>query len=260
MLSSDCGYLGRALTAKRNFRQINSFLIWDVQVVFMTSSVGLWLWQTMMSMIGSQDKPSLVFAFGHKWQKWDVSVMSSYQSSSLGISCPLLVFLPCPRPPFTFIIVPLAGRWGREGRGFEGRFVIDLCSVHWSCLTCGAVGFPFYTHLLLLPRVHTSRPYLWLAETPGLSVFTSVKRREKHVLHGEMCPAGGPHPAALGLGLHHLQHTALLSRWETIERQWWGLPAGLAHGGAHRRGPLCKYKPIIHEQIQKSEGLLFMLV
>lgn len=190
----------------------------------------------------------------HKWQKWDVSMISRYQSASLCITSPLLVFIPW---PFHFYYCPTGG-------GRDTGLKADLWSTF--ALTTGGVWhvhgeFPSpYAPPSFPPRPHVTRVSLTCRDAPGESVFTFQKRREKHVLHGEMCPPGGPHLAALGLRLHDLQHTALLSWWETNERQWWHFPAGLAHGGANRRGSLCKYKPIIRVQIQKSEVLLSKLV
>lgn len=61
---------------------------------------------------------------------------------------------------FHFYHRPTSGKKHR----FESRFVIDLCSGHRSCLICACRhrwASPS-THLLLLPRVHASLPYLWL--------------------------------------------------------------------------------------------------
>lgn len=65
-----------------------------------------------------------------------------------------------------------------------------------------------------------------------------------------MLPPGGPHSAAHRLHLHDRQHTALLPGWATTGIQK-HLHGGLAHGGPHRRGPLCEYKPTICVQTQK---------
>lgn len=60
------------------------------------------------------------------------------------------------------------------------------------------------------------------------------------MLYGEMRPPGGSDPAALGLRLYDRQPAAVLPQWRESGKQP-DLPAGLAHGGAHRRRPVCEY-------------------
>lgn len=206
---------------------------------------------TTISWLAAAEQTALVFVFGHKWQKVDVSTMSRYQRASAAPSSSWSRL----RPPFTFMMVPLVGRAGADRHGFQGRFVIDLCSDHRSCLTCAR--WQRWASLSIRTSFFepgSTRHCRICDLRRGESVLAWQERRGKHVLHGEVCPPGGPHLAAFGLHLHDRQYTALLSRWETDKRHGWGLSAGLAHGGAHRRGPFRKYKPKIRVQIQTSEG------
>lgn len=81
---------------------------------------------------------------------------------------------------FHFYHRPTSGKKHR----FESRFVIDLCSGHRSCLICACRhrwASPS-THLLLLPRVHASLLYLWLAARrsgPDHIRLTGLHKRRK---------------------------------------------------------------------------------
>lgn len=108
----------------------------------------------------------------HKWQKWDVSMISRYQSASLCITSPLLVY------PLTLSLLLLSHWWGggtQVWRQICDRpllwppVVFDMC-------TPTEVSFPLHTHLLLFPHVHMLLAYLWHAETLRVRVYSPYRR------------------------------------------------------------------------------------
>lgn len=124
-----------------------------------------------------------VFVFGQKG-----ILRSRYHSASHCLTCPLLMFVPCPRPPFRFIMVPLVGRETRVWSQICHRpllwppVVFDMCAPT-------EVSFPLHTHLLLLPG---STRHSRICDSQGRLGWECIHRTEEE---REACAARGNVPA-----------------------------------------------------------------
>lgn len=248
--------------------QIGNFLF-GMHRLHNNVSVCLCLLSTMISLIDTAEQALFcVCVLVINGRKWPLAWWEGIKVHLADIACPLLNSFSS--PVLVFLLSPLSssnqvGKYAGLKADLWSTFVLvtgrvwhvrdnrgELPSPH--APPSFILGPPVSPGSLTCHGTLELRPY-----SPHSSSRVTQERSEKHVLHGEMLPPGGPHPAALGLHLHDLQLAALLPGWETT---WNGsdLSGGLAHGWADRRGPLCEYKPTICVQIRKSELSLFTLL